>query len=353
MIAAYIRKSENSMYLTSYGLQCSIEESFLVEETEAHVIVLLLFFLLNLGGSGGRSSSSGGGGRGSSELAGVSQELLEHLSLLEGDLGDGGDGQEVLHTVGNAVRSRSHCRISNGETHGSDIGNSGHELVLNVLVSDVQDGRIEHGSLVVHLLDDQTIAEGEGLQETEEGGLGGADLVTSADDRDVIDNLNCTLGNLGGDLQSLEEAGLLRTHAGVLGGDGDIHRGNSSSLGGGGLLVGQKEIPDGGQLLVGEDEADVHLDVGKQLLKFGVLLQLAPDDLPHHGVLAHEDHGLASQGNPDLLHLLGADIVSTHDEAPRVLFQELGELGEVVSFPGRLVLPNHLDVLRKSLRTLL
>merc|ERR1719251_305405 len=348
MIAAYIRKSENSMYLTSYGLQCSIGESFLVEETEAHVIVLLLFFLLNLGGSGGRSSSGGSGGRGSCELAGVSQELLEHLSLLEGDLGDGGDGQEVLHAVGNAVRSRSHSGVSNGETHGSDIGDSGHELVL-----DVQDGGVKHGSLVVHLLDNQTVAEREDLQETEEGGLGGADLVTSGDDGHIVDDLNGTLGNLGGDLQSLEEAGLLGTHAGVLGGDGDIHGGNSSGLSGGGLLVGQKEIPDGGQLLVGEDEADVHLDVGKQLLKFGVLLQLAPDDLPHHGVLAHEDHGLASQGNPDLLHLLGADIVSTHDEAPRVLFQELGELGEVVSFPGRLVLPNHLDVLRKSLRTLL
>merc|ERR1719468_1089703 len=195
MIAAYVRKSENSMFLTSYGLQCSIEESFLIEETEAHVIVLLLFFLLNLGGSGGRSSSCSGGGCGSSELAGVSQELLEHLSLLEGDLGDGGDGQEVLHAVSNAVRSRSHCGISNGETHSGNIGDSGHELVLDVLVSDVQDGGVKHGSLVVHLLDDQTIAEGEDLQETEEGGLGGSDLVTGGDDRDVIDDLNCTLGN--------------------------------------------------------------------------------------------------------------------------------------------------------------
>merc|ERR1711862_813768 len=40
------------------------------------------------------------------------------------------------------------------------ISDSGHELVLDVLVSDVQDGRVEHGSLVVHLLDNQTVAEG-------------------------------------------------------------------------------------------------------------------------------------------------------------------------------------------------
>merc|ERR1719174_1310134 len=342
MIAADVRKSENSMCLTySYGLQCFNGESFLVEETETHVIVLLLFFLLNLGGGG------------SSELAGVSKELLEHLSLLEGDLGDGGDGQKVLHAIGDAVRSRSHGGVADGETHCGDIGDSGHELVLDVIVGDVQDGGVEHGSLVVDLLDDQTVAEGEDLQETEEGGLGGADLVTGGDNGHIIDDLDSTLGNLGGDLQGLEEAGLLGTHASVLGGDGDIHWGQSSGLSGGGLLVGQQEVPDGGQLLVGEDEANVHLDVREQFLKVGVLLQLAPDDLPHHGVLTHEDHGLPSQGNPDLLHLLGADIVSADDEAPRVLFQELGELDEVVGFPGRLVLPNHLDVLRKSLRTLL
>jgi len=165
MIAADVRKSENSMCLTySYGLQCFNEESFLVKETETHVIVLLLFFLLNLGGSGGRSSSSSGGGGGSSELAGVSQELLEHLSLLEGDLGDGGDGQEVLHAVGNAVRSRGHGGVTDGKRHSSNIGNSGHELVLDVVIGDVQDGGVEHGSLVVDLLDDQTVAEGEDLQ---------------------------------------------------------------------------------------------------------------------------------------------------------------------------------------------
>merc|ERR1719215_2113584 len=118
---------------TSYMLQCFTEESFLVEKTEAHVIVVLLFFLLDLGGSGGGSGSCSG--RGSScELAGISQELLEHLSLLEGDLGDGSDGQEVLHAVGDAVRSRGHGGVTDGETHGGDIGDSGHELVLDVVI---------------------------------------------------------------------------------------------------------------------------------------------------------------------------------------------------------------------------
>ena len=51
---------------------------------------------------------------------------------------------------------------------------------------------------------------------------------------------------------------------------------------------------------------------------------------------------LSPEGNADLLHLLGADIVSTHDEAFGILIQELSELGEVVGFPGRFVLPRHL-----------
>ena len=53
---------------------------------------------------------------------------------------------------------------------------------------------------------------------------------------------------------------------------------------------------------------------------------------------------LSTEGDPDLLHLLGADIVSTDDEALGVLVQQLGQLSEVVGFPGRLVLPNHLVI---------
>ena len=69
---------------------------------------------------------------------------------------------------------------------------------------------------------------------------------------------------------------------------------------------------------------------------------------------------LTPEGNTDLLHLLGADIVSAHDEALGVpgklgysrhlefnafnlLIEEGGELGEVVRLPGGLVLPNHLE----------
>ncbi len=64
----------------------------------------------------------------------------------------------------------------------------------------------------------------------------------------------------------------------------------------------KSNIPDEGELLLGEDKAHVVLDVRQQALQIRILLQMAPDGLPHHCVLAHEDDSLAAQRNPDLLH---------------------------------------------------
>merc|ERR1712235_110398 len=211
----------------------------LIEETETHVIIFILFFLFNLGGCGGSSigggSSNGGSG---GELAWVGQELLELLGLLEGDLRDGGHGQEVLHTVGDAVRSAGYGWVSNLETDGGNVPNSAHEHVLDVVVGDVKDLGAEHGAGVVDLLDDEAVGEGRDLQHVEEGGLGGSDLVLLLDDVHILDNLNCTLGNLGWDGQSLEEGSLLRAHTSVLSWNCDINRSNGTGLGWSSLLVG-------------------------------------------------------------------------------------------------------------------
>lgn len=59
------------------------------------------------------------------------------------------------------------------------------------------------------------------------------------------------------------------------------------------------------------------------LFKGLVPLNVAADGLAHHGVLAHEDDGSATQTHTDLLHLLGADIVCAHNEALGVVIQKL------------------------------
>jgi hypothetical protein len=52
----------------------------------------------------------------------------------------------------------------------------------------------------------------------------------------------------------------------------------------------------------------------------------------YHGVLAHQDNGLATEGETDLVHLLGGDIVDFDDEDRLVLLQQALELVKVTGF---------------------
>merc|ERR1712226_575569 len=122
----------------------------LIEETEAHVVILLLgwlrflLFLLLLGSSW----SSGGGGN--SELRGVGEVLLHGLSLLEGDVSLGSDGEEGL--------------VSDSQGDSGDVSNSHHESAAEIVVSYVKDCGVEDGAGVVHLLNAKTVLEGGNLQ---------------------------------------------------------------------------------------------------------------------------------------------------------------------------------------------
>merc|ERR1719216_13465 len=164
-----------------------------VKQTESHVIILLGLWLRLLGCSGSGSSLSSSGGGSSSELAGVSQELLQSLSLLEGDVRHSGHGEKILHAVDDAVGNRGNCWVVDGEANSSNIGNTGHEPVLYVIVSDVQDLGVEDRSVVIDLLDEEPVGEGRDLQHVQESGLGGSHPVSHSDDGHVLDDLNCSL----------------------------------------------------------------------------------------------------------------------------------------------------------------
>jgi hypothetical protein len=58
------------------------------------------------------------------------------------------------------------------------------------------------------------------------------------------------------------------------------------------------------------------------LLKSRVVLQMSTDGLAHHGVLAHEHMGRSTQTHADLLHLLGAHVVGSHNEAFWIIIQK-------------------------------
>lgn len=78
-------------------------------------------------------------------------ELLDGLSLLELNLGDGGDGEQVLESVDNGVRSRGHSWVTNGQRQRSYISNTSHELLAKIFRLDVQDSWREDGAGIVDL----------------------------------------------------------------------------------------------------------------------------------------------------------------------------------------------------------
>merc|ERR1711944_163124 len=100
---------------------------YLVEKTKAHVIVRLFFGFGFLG-------SGSWGGSGSSKLGWIGQELFQHFSLLEGDVGPGSDGQQVLHAVDDRVRHRSDGWVTDGQRHGGNISDATQDALLQVLV---------------------------------------------------------------------------------------------------------------------------------------------------------------------------------------------------------------------------
>merc|ERR1711887_514414 len=108
-----------------------VSECSLVEESESHVIIFLLGLRLRSLGC-------------SSKLARISKELLQHLSLLEGDVGHSSNSQQVLHAIDHAVGDRGNGGVGDSQGQSGYLSNSGHELGLQIIISNVKDLRVEH-----------------------------------------------------------------------------------------------------------------------------------------------------------------------------------------------------------------
>lgn len=71
------------------------------------------------------------------------------------------------------------------------------------------------------------------------------------------------------------------------------------------------------------------LDVGKETLVLGGVVDETLERTADHGVLAHQDNTLTAEGLTDLVHLLRRDIVDGDDEDGLELLQESIKLLEV------------------------
>ena len=162
-----------------------------------------------------------------------------------------------------------------GEVQGEgDAGNGGDgagQRLEELLLANVENLGREGLALVVDLGDAHAVGEGRDVKHVEEGGLGRTDLGAGLDELKIGGNFNGTTGNLGGDTEGLEERGLTRLHTGVSSGNPDVGRGEGTSTGRGGDLVGEDLVTDLLQVGVGEDETNVALDEGQETLVLGVV----------------------------------------------------------------------------------
>lgn len=289
----------------------------------------LLFLLgFGLGSSGGGTTGSGGRG---SEGIGVVEHLLDLLELLEDVVGSKTDGSEDLEGTAERVGNSGSVDLADLEGDGSQAGSGGAETSAELNVSEVEDLGSVQGTVLVYVVHHDTELEGADVELGQEGNGGGGDLLSSGTDVDIAGDLDSTTGNLGGDVQGLEERGLSRVKAGRTGRDGHIDGSEDAGLGSSGLLELSDDVAETLEVvLVGEDKTNVTLDKRKEILEAGVLGDVFTDDLAHDGVLAHQDHGLATEGNANALHLLGTDEVDADDEDVLVLSKSILELGPVV-----------------------
>lgn len=293
----------------------------LVEETEAHVLIRLLVVLSGSGGSGGVTTGGGGGGSDRSSRGvsiGVSDAVLELINLGPAVVGLDGDSEDLLVAVDELVDNGRDGGVADSQGDGGDGGHGLGEGSKELLLGDVEDIGTEDLTLLVDLGDGHTVGEGRDVQQVQQGSLGGTDLVAGLNELEVGDNFNGTTGNLGGDTESLEEGGLTGLHTSVTTGDPDIIGSDGTGLGGSGDTVGEDLLLDVLEVTVGEDETDVALDERLELLELRVLGDEALEGTANHGVLTHQHGSLATEGDTDLVHLLGRDIVNSNNEDGRV-----------------------------------
>mmetsp|Transcript_4640 Transcript_4640/g.8861 ORF Transcript_4640/g.8861 Transcript_4640/m.8861 type:complete len:337 (-) Transcript_4640:64-1074(-) len=260
-------------------------------------------------------------------------EGLVGISLLKGETVEPDrDGKDALESVGDTVRDGGLSGEVGGEGKLREHGDGGANLGGKNIVGDVKDLGVKQGAVVVDHLEAKTVGEGADVELLEESGLGGANPFALGNEVSIVGHLNLSLGNLGGNLEGLEERSLSRVAASGALGDDDVAGGNAADTGRGGADVLFTDGADLAKVTVGEDEANVALAQGGKLADgaAGVLLLEVLKDLAHHGVLAHEDLGLAAEANTGVLELLGTNVVDLDDKGLGVGGEERLHLLEVL-----------------------
>jgi hypothetical protein len=178
-----------------------------------------------------------------------------------------------------------------GERDGSDVLSGSAEGGEDGVNRDVEDGWGVDSAVIEDVLDVHLVLERSNLELVQESGLTGRDLLTLGDDLDGVDDFDLTLDDLGGDVQVLEEGGLLGVHTGTTSGDGHISGSDDTNLGGGLSNLRIKNLLDVSKVSVGEDHTSVQhelvlnqSEVGSNDLLCVVLVDEFLDGGSHEGL---------------------------------------------------------------------
>jgi len=242
------------------------------------------------------------------------------------------------------VRDRGDGRITDLKADSSDVGNTLGNNSANISKSHVENAALIDETVVVDDAGDKTIAEGTDIELGKKGSLRLTDLLTGVDKSGRGKNLDLTLDDLSTDVKSLEEGGLSGLETSGTSRDDNIIGSNSAGLGGGTDLKRGDEVTDLVEVLVGEDETDVAIEVRKKVLNLRVLVDVLTDGLAHHGLLTHEKDGLAAKDRTDLLHLVAADVVALDNDDLGILIKKGLELLEILGLPCKLLLGRHCEI---------
>lgn len=233
---------------------CSAEQVELVLFLLHNFLFLLCLFLAFVGCSGSLLSGAGVSNSGGARV-------LQCLSLLEDEARSQTSGGQVLEGIEHEVLSGV------GDDEAGTKRERGHvlavslELFKDVVGGDVEHLRFEDRVAVEHLQDVHLVLEGPDLELIKEHGLTRGDLVTVGDDLDGIHDFDLTLDDLGLNVQSLEEGGLLRVHTSGTGRNGNIGVSDGTDLGGGLTHLRVDDLLQVLEVAVGEDHTHVQVEL--------------------------------------------------------------------------------------------
>ena len=224
------------------------------------------------------------------------------------------NGQQVLVGIDERMRDRDNGRVRECERNAGNRLDTRQEPVDQLALLNVEHVRREDVATVVDHGHSHTVRERRNVEHVEQRRLGRSDPSPLYDDLDVRHDFNRTTGNLGGDLERLEEGCLSGFHTRVSCRDDDIYRGDGTCTRGGFDFVGDDNLAHVLEVTRREYKANVSLDDWKQALELRVLRKDVAQRTAHHGVLAHEHDALSAESGTNLMHLVRTDIVHVDDE---------------------------------------